>query len=125
MKQFLLTTLFILPFLWANAQSTTVDAATFAKKIKSSSKPVIVDVRTPEEYANGHIKNAINISWTGSTFEKETNKLDKSKPVYVYCQAGGRSAAAVAKMKKMGFKTIVELKNGMNGWESAKMPVVK
>ncbi|MFZ1676058.1 MAG: rhodanese-like domain-containing protein [Saprospiraceae bacterium] len=95
----------------------------FSEKIKQTPESPIVDVRTPEEYAESHIANAKNINWNGTDFEAQINQLDKSKPVFVYCQGGGRSAEAATKMRSIGFKDVYELKGGLSNWEKAKLTV--
>ncbi|HRO76562.1 MAG TPA: rhodanese-like domain-containing protein [Crocinitomicaceae bacterium] len=77
----------------------------------------LVDVRTPEEFAEGHLENAVNININSSNFAKQVEKLDKSKPVYIYCRSGGRSRTAGATLEKMGFKEIYDLKGGILYWD--------
>lgn len=91
----------------------------FAAKIKSSSNAQIVDVRTPEEFAQGKIDKAVNINFFDANFDALVGKLDKNKPVFVYCAVGGRSAKAYAKLKQMQFNTVFELKGGYNAWKAA------
>jgi rhodanese-related sulfurtransferase len=64
---------------------------------------VILDVRTKEEYDNGHVENAVNIDFYSKDLKKELKKLDKSKKYKVYCRSGARSQRVVEIMKKMGF----------------------
>lgn len=101
---------------------TLLDPAGFDAKIKSTTNAVIVDVRTSEEFSKGHIKDALNIDWNGTDFEKQIGNLDKTKPVFVYCLSGGRSSAAAAKMRSSGFTTVYELEGGMMKWRAANMP---
>jgi thioredoxin 1 len=103
-------------------ESQKLNAKAFAEQLKQHSDAVIIDVRTPDEFAGGHIANALNIDWNGSSFEQQANKLDKEKPVYVYCLKGGRSASASAKLNEMGFKKIFELEGGMLQWRAENMP---
>lgn len=63
----------------------------------------IIDVRTKEEFDEGHLKGAVNLDFYREDFREELEKLDKSKKYKVYCQSGNRSEKVVAKMKKMGF----------------------
>jgi thioredoxin len=91
----------------------TIAPETFAKKIKESPKPQILDVRTPEEFASEHIDNATNVNVS------DAEKFDKSKPVFVYCKSGGRSAKATAKLEELGFKNIYNLDGGMMKWNAA------
>jgi len=87
---------------------------------------VLVDVRTPAEYAQGHIPNAINIDWKNPNyFNSNINKLAKNKPVLIYCRSGRRSGLARDAMKKMGFTTIYNLNHGILSWNTAKMPIEK
>ena len=91
------------------------------KKINETSKPQILDVRTPEEFASEHIENAINVNWLGDDFVSGTKKLDKSKRVFVYCKSGGRSTKAAAKLTELGFEKIYELSGGIMKWDAAGM----
>lgn len=83
----------------------------------------LVDVRTAEEYQEGHIKNAQNIDFLGEHFEAGIAKLDKSKPVYVYCKSGGRSTMAGNRLSDLGFTTIVNLDGGITKWQAKGKPV--
>jgi rhodanese-related sulfurtransferase len=76
----------------------------------------LVDVRTPDEYKNGHIKNAKNIDYKSPSFKNEISKLDKTKPVYLYCQAGGRSAKASLILSELGFVEVYDLSGGYSSW---------
>ena len=91
----------------------------FAEKIKATPNAQILDVRTPEEFASEHIDKATNINWLGNDFVTNVENLDKSKPVFVYCKSGGRSAKASAKLAELGFKTIYELQGGIMKWNAA------
>jgi thioredoxin 1 len=101
-----------------------IPPATFAREIKSTNA-ILVDVRTPEEYKEGHLQNALNIDWLGDGFEQSAAKLDKTKPVYVYCRSGKRSSDAAEKMKELGFEKVYELDGGISAWEDAKLPIEK
>lgn len=70
---------------------------------------VVLDVRTPDEFSEGHAKGAINIDVSAADFDKKMKALNKSKKYFVHCQAGGRSAVAVKKMKNFGFKNVEDL----------------
>lgn len=77
----------------------------------------IVDVRTPEEFSEGFIPNAQNINVNDASFETEIQKLDKTKPVYVYCRSGARSQKAAQKMVELGFTQVIDLDGGYLAWE--------
>lgn len=97
----------------------TIAPEAFAKKINETPKAQILDVRTPEEFTSEHIDNAVNVNWLGDNFVSGAEKFDKSKPVFVYCKSGGRSAKASAKLAELGFKNIYELEGGMMKWNVA------
>jgi rhodanese-related sulfurtransferase len=78
----------------------------------------LVDVRTPVEYQTGHIANAANINFNDPSFKENMDKLDKSKPIAVYCAAGGRSGKSAALLTQMGFKTVYDLQGGMGAWKA-------
>lgn len=96
----------------------TIDAKTFAEKLQSAQNPQIIDVRTPEEFNSKHLDNAVNINFNDPNFAAEIAQLDASKPTFVYCLSGGRSAAALAKMKELGFTEAYNMKGGMMKWNA-------
>lgn len=104
---------------------TKLSASRFSEKIKSLPDAPIIDVRTPGEFAQGHLLNALNYDWNGGNFEQQISHLDKNKPVFVYCQSGRRSASAAAKMRESGFKEVYELDGGILAWRSANLPETK
>lgn len=77
----------------------------------------LVDVRTPQEFDDGYIANAQNIDYNSPSFDAEIEKLDKSKPVIVYCEKGSRSAKCAKKMKDAGFVKIYDLEGGLAKWK--------
>jgi len=77
----------------------------------------LVDVRTPEEYEEGYIEGFQNIDFFSDTFTQEIEKLDKSKPVIVYCRSGRRSADCAKQLKEKGFVKIYDLDGGITKWE--------
>ena len=85
----------------------------------------VLDVRTPEEWAGGTIKGAIKMNFYDADFAEQINKLDKNKPIYVYCKAGGRSAKAADQLNKAGFKNVFNLLGGITAWNSAGKETVK
>ena len=77
----------------------------------------LVDVRTPEEYEEIRIVNAQNIDFKSPTFEEDITKLDKKKPVILYCKGGNRSAKCAKKLKEAGFEKIYDLDGGISKWK--------
>ena len=103
----------------ASAQSDsikTVDAAQSAEIIKSDSV-VLVDVRTAEEYAAGHIANAKNIDVLKFDFKDQVEVLPKDKEIAVYCRSGKCSLMAANTLAKMGYK-VINLRGGWMEWET-------
>ena len=86
---------------------------------------VLIDVRTPGEFEQGHLENSVNINIADKSFKEEVGKLDKSQPVYVYCKVGGRSAKAANILREMGFEEVYDLEGGIRNWERSGMKVVK
>lgn len=82
----------------------------------------LVDVRTPEEFAEGHLTGAQNINVLEPDFITEVEKLDLNKPIYVYCRSGKRSAKAALILKDVGFKEIADMEGGFLQWESDGLP---
>ena len=80
---------------------------------------VLVDVRTPEEYNEGHVEQAININWFDADFQEQVNELDKKKTIYVYCKKGGRSAKAAQMLDSLGYE-VVDLLGGYDAYISDK-----
>ena len=97
--------------------------ADYKAKIDALNDEQIVDVRTPQEYQSGYIADAKNINVYDADFKTQIAKLDKTKPVFVYCKAGGRSADAAKKFVELGFTQVYDLQGGMMGWEHQKLPV--
>ena len=77
----------------------------------------LVDVRTPKELEDGFIDNAQNIDFNSPTFDEDILKLDKSKPVVLYCKSGGRSAKCAEKLQAAGFIKIFDLDGGITKWK--------
>lgn len=77
----------------------------------------LIDVRTPEEYKTGFIAKAQNIDYFSPTFDDDMNKLDKQKPIFVYCASGRRSANCSKKLKDAGFIKIYDLDGGITKWK--------
>jgi thioredoxin len=95
-----------------------LDPKAFTEKITATPNAQVVDVRTPQEFAGGHLDNAINIDYLADSFEANTQKLDKTKPVFVYCKTNTRSPKASEKLVELGFKTIYNMQGGLLKWDA-------
>lgn len=104
---------------------SSLPATEFSKKLDQTKDAQLVDVRTPGEFRNGHLKNAMNIDWNADDFTEKAKVLDKEKPVFLYCMSGPRSTAAAAKLQEMGFKNVYEMQGGMMKWRNANLPEIK
>ncbi|WP_395051979.1 rhodanese-like domain-containing protein [Flavobacterium sp.] len=98
----------------------TIEGLLFEEKILSKKNSQLIDVRSPEEYTVEHLENAKNINWNGDDFVSNAEKLDKSKPVFVYCKVGGRSIQAATKLSELGFTEIYNLDGGIMKWKGKK-----
>ena len=103
---------------------TTVDAATW---ISEASQPgvTVIDVRTPAEFAAGHVEGAVNIDVQSPAFAAEIASLDKSSPYALYCRSGNRSEVAMNQMTEAGFTDITNLDGGLTDLAAAGAPVVQ
>src|SRR5690349_12497858 len=95
----------------------------FESKLSQNKGVQLIDVRSPEEFAEGHLKGALNYNVNSADFENKVAGLDKSKPVLVYCLSGGRSAYAANVLAGKGFSEIYNLAGGMVKWNAENKPV--
>ena len=125
MKKTLISLILSLSLLACTTQKGKKDlnASEFQSEIKSAEAGQILDVRTVDEYNKGHIEGAVLADISSNLFQEVTSKLDKSKPVYVYCLSGGRSGEAASQLQQMGFKSVINLSGGMLAWQSANLPL--
>lgn len=84
---------------------------------------IVLDVRTPGEFAQGHLANAINIDFQSGIFEQEVAKLDKDATYAVYCRSGNRSGQAVKVMEELGFTDMYDMDGGVIDWAAAGQPL--
>lgn len=103
-------------------QITSTEVSSLLDKDK---KWIVLDVRTPAEFKEGHIKNAVNIDINADDSHQKIDKLNKKAKYIVHCRSNHRSAAAVEYMSKQGFKTIYQMSDGYTGWSTNKQPIEK
>lgn len=104
---------------------TPRDAFEYIKINRGNNNFVILDIRTPGEFAEGHIEGAININFRADNFTSEMDKLDKNKTYFMYCRTGNRSYDAVNIMARLNFRSILRLSDDITGWKAAVLPLVK
>jgi rhodanese-related sulfurtransferase len=110
----------------AHVRSSQMDKEAAAQAAKAPEKSItILDVRSPEEFSEGHLKGAQNIDIGSPDFQKNFAKLDPAKTYLVHCAAGGRSTRSLGVLGKLGFKSILHLDGGLNAWKAAGLPVEK
>ncbi|TFG45858.1 MAG: rhodanese-like domain-containing protein [Dehalococcoidia bacterium] len=103
---------------------TVVEAFTMIQENQGELDFVILDVRTPSEFAAGHIEGALIIDFNGN-FKAEIEKLDKAKRYLVYCRTSNRSGDAVYIMRDLGFQEVYDMDGGIVAWEAEGYPLVK
>ena len=97
----------------------------FQSALNETKNVQLADVRTPEEFREGHLENALSIDFYGEDFEAEIANLDQEQSVFVYCRSGTRSGKTAKLLKKLGFKSIVDMDGGFVAWQEAKLTFVK
>ena len=108
----------------APAKATHADAKE-AAKIVAKGDVVVLDIRTPSEFAASRIAGSTNINFQASDFAAQIGKLDREKTYLVHCASGRRSTSALPQFEKLGFKRIIHLDGGIKAWEAAGNPVEK
>lgn len=83
---------------------------------------LLVDVRTPAEYQEGHLQGAVNIDFLAPGFADKWEEIGKDRKIYVYCKVGGRSAKARNLLDSLGYQNVVDLTGGYDAWQAAKSP---
>ena len=109
----------------APAQGLELVDASIASQVINDLAPVVIDVRTPAEYAEGHIDGATLIDVSAADFVQQIDALDRGATYFVYCRSGNRSATATSAMVQMGFTSIFELDGGVIAWSAAGLPLVR
>jgi len=104
-------------------QVSAKEAAALIAKNKGVKTFVILDVRTPAEFAEGHIAGAVNIDYYAPDFKERIAKLDKKNSYLVVCRSGNRSGKSCPLLTANGIANVVNMKGGMMGWEFERLPV--
>ena len=130
MKQLLVILFLVSAFAFSCKEETPAEGVKLVtpeemKELSQLEDVQLIDVRTPEEYVEGYIEGFRNIDFYSETFQDDIEKLDKSKPIIVYCRSGGRSGKCSKLMQEKGFTKIYDLDGGITKWKSEGNAVVK
>jgi phage shock protein E len=106
----------------AGPEQTSLAAESFQAAIQKQ-PGILLDVRTPEEYAEGHLPAARNLDYKSESFKDSLQTLDKNKPYYIYCKSGVRSGKAADMMKEMGFTQVYNMEGGIDAWKKEGRPL--
>ena len=98
-------------------QFTNMKAVEAAKILKENPKAIVLDIRTPAEFNEGHIRGAVNIDYKADSFESQLEKFDRDATYVMHCRSGRRSANSFETFRKLGFKNIVHMDDGILGWK--------
>jgi len=109
----------------STAVNDVLEPADFKQKLGADPGAVLLDVRTPEEVAEGALPGAVNINFNAPDFQEKIAALDKGKPYFVYCKVGGRSGKAATLMSESGFQEVHNLKGGYDAWVGQGLEVEK
>ncbi|MEM3061226.1 MAG: rhodanese-like domain-containing protein [Candidatus Bathyarchaeia archaeon] len=104
---------------------TPREAYALIQKNKDNLNFIILDVRTPEEFVNEHIDDAINLNYYSETFRDDLNGLDKNKTYLIYCRSGSRSGIALEIMKELGFREVYDMSGGITAWKAEGLPTTR
>ncbi|MEM7011706.1 MAG: rhodanese-like domain-containing protein, partial [Verrucomicrobiota bacterium] len=111
---------------FAETEIKNVSAEEAAKLLADKNLQLqVLDIRTQEEFEEGHIDGAILVDFRGADFKDQLKKLDKSKPYLMHCRSGGRSTTAFKTFRELEFQKIFHLNSGILGWLDAGKPVEK
>jgi len=100
-------------------------SASSSEKTMLTANTIIIDVRTPAEYAEGHVEGSINLDLESGQFEAELPNLDTAQPYIVYCRSGRRSGVAVDIMKASGFTQITDYQTLENAANNTGLPIIE
>lgn len=108
----------------SSSDAITDVSASEATSVLAEPDVMVIDVRTPAEYAAGHLPGAVNIDVESGSFEQQVGQLPKDGTYFVYCRSGNRSGVATDQMAGLGFTHLYDLQGGIESWQSAGGQVV-
>ncbi len=105
------------------ADVTAVQARELMRQRAGQKDFIILDVRTPEEFAGGHLPGAVNLNLLAPDFAARLDGLDRGRSYLVYCRTGHRSTQAVQAMERLGFRSVIHMGRGIVGWQNGGFPL--
>ncbi|HNU92368.1 MAG TPA: rhodanese-like domain-containing protein [Spirochaetota bacterium] len=84
---------------------------------------IVVDIRDPKKFADGHIEGAINAEYHPKTFARDTEQIDKNAAIILYCSMGLKTKKAVRELERRGFARVYAMEGGIEAWRNAGFPV--
>ncbi|HCE55491.1 MAG TPA: rhodanese-like domain-containing protein [Lutibacter sp.] len=109
----------------SQSHSEAIKVLTPTEFKQKSANQTIIDIRTPQEFSEGHIEGAVNINYYDSNFMDQMAKFDKNQPIFIYCRSGNRTTAASKKAADFGFTEIYDLEGGILYWMKNNNETVK
>lgn len=106
----------------ATGRLETVAPAVAAAELDTAGL-IVLDVRTPEEYASGHVADAVNVDFYRADFADRLADLDRDTPYLLYCRSGNRSGTTLELMRELGFTNVVDVDGGIVAWAAAGLPL--
>ena len=104
---------------------TPQEASTLIQNNQNNPDFIIIDVRTPQEFAEGYVEDAIIIDFYAETFRNDLDNLDKNKTYLIYCRSGNRSGQALDIMAELSFNEVYNILGGIIAWTAEGLPTVK
>lgn len=102
-----------------------VDAKNAADFIVAHPAAIVIDVRTPEEFAQGHVADAVNVDYRAEDFRDQLDALDKDAHYVLHCKSGNRSGKSLEIMKEVGFNRVTHMDGGFDAWKAAGLAVAR
>ncbi len=99
-----------------------VDGLAMIEKNKNNPEFMILDVRTPQEYAMEHISGAMNLDYYSQSFQTDLNRLNKGNTYLIYCRTGRRSGHTLNMMRELGFSGVYDIAGGIKAWKAKSLP---
>ena len=106
------------------ARVETVPATEASEVVNGNGAAILLDIRTPEEFAAGHLEDAVNIDFYAADFAQRIGSLDRDLPYVVYCRSGNRSGQAMELFRDLGFNDVVDVDGGIVAWAEAGLQIV-